>query len=277
MTLSIKNLSKAIDQVPILEQVTFDVTGGSIVGLVGRNGAGKTTLMRLIAGEMQADTGEIIFDNKGRRSIFYLDPLSNWLAPFNAAKVADVLAIFYPDFDAARFEAILSDQKLSLKKAISSFSKGQKALIYIAAAIASQAQYLLFDEPLDGLDVFVKDAFKQMLLELVDEGRGVMIATHNLAELDSLADRILLIKDTRVTEQETDADLVKIQFVYEGDELASNLTDVATILEKRGRVYVALISEALIPAIFTDTTTYKFVEILSVTTEDIFRKELGNS
>lgn len=277
MTLSIKNLSKAIDQVPILEQVTFDVTGGSIVGLVGRNGAGKTTLIRLIAGEMQADTGEIIFDNKGRRSIFYLDPLSNWLAPFNAAKVADVLAIFYPDFDAARFEAILADQKLSLKKAIASFSKGQKALIYIAAAIASQAQYLLFDEPLDGLDVFVKDAFKQMLLELVDEGRGVMIATHNLAELDSLADRILLIKDTRVTEQETDADLVKIQFVYEGDELASNLTDVATILEKRGRVYVALISEALIPAIFTDTTTYKFVEILSVTTEDIFRKELGNS
>lgn len=277
MTLSIKNLSKAIDQVPILEQVTFDVTGGSIVGLVGRNGAGKTTLMRLIAGEMQADTGEIIFDNKGRRSIFYLDPLSNWLAPFNAAKVADVLAIFYPDFDAARFEAILADQKFSLKKAIASFSKGQKALIYIAAAIASQAQYLLFDEPLDGLDVFVKDAFKQMLLELVDEGRGVMIATHNLAELDSLADRILLIKDTRVTEQEMDADLVKIQFVYEGDELASNLTDVATILEKRGRVYVALISEALIPAIFTDTTTYKFVEILSVTTEDIFRKELGNS
>lgn len=277
MTLSIKNLSKAIDQVPILEQVTFDVTGGSIVGLVGRNGAGKTTLMRLIAGEMQADTGEIIFDNKGRRSIFYLDPLSNWLAPFNAAKVADVLAIFYPDFDAARFEAILADQKFSLKKAIASFSKGQKALIYIAAAIASQAQYLLFDEPLDGLDVFVKDTFKQMLLELVDEGREVMIATHNLAELDSLADRILLIKDTSVTEQETDADLVKIQFVYEGDELASNLTDVATILEKRGRVYVALISEALIPAIFTDTTTYKFVEILSVTTEDIFRKELGNS
>ena len=128
---------------------------------------------------------------------------------------------------------------------------------------------------MDGLDVFVKDYFKALLLEAVDEGRGVIIATHNLAELDSLADKILLINDLYVIEQENDTDIVKIQFVYEGDELASNLTDVATILEKRGRVYIALISESLIPAIFTDTTTYKFVEILSVTTEDIFRKELG--
>ena len=111
---------------------------------------------------------------------------------------------------------------------------------------------------------------------MVDSGRSVMIATHNLAELDSLADRIFLIKQTQVIEQNYESDIVKIQFVYEGDTIPSNLSEVATILEKRGRVYVALISETLISAIFTDSTTYRFVENLPVTTEDVYRKELGS-
>ena len=275
MTLSVNNVSKIIEGNPILENVNFDMEAGSIVGLVGCNGVGKTTLMRLIAGEMQPESGQIQFDETGRASVFYLDTLSNWMTSYTATLAADVLAIFYPQFNREHFEEILCSQKLPLNKTIASLSKGQKALVCIAAGIASQANYLLFDEPLDGLDVFVKDYFKALLLEAVDEGRGVIIATHNLAELDSLADRILLINDRYVIEQENDTDIVTIQFVYEGEELASNLTDVATILEKRGRVYIALISEPLIPAIFTDTTTYKFVEILSVTTEDIFRKEEG--
>lgn len=275
MTLQVKDVSKAIAGKMILEAVSFEMTAGSVIGLVGRNGAGKTTLMRLIAGEMLADNGEILLGEKGRASVFYVDTLSNWMSAYHATTVIGVLTMFYPEFDQDQFMMILSSQNLPTDKTISTFSKGQKALVYLAAGIASQATYLLFDEPLDGLDIFVKDYFKKMLLELVDAGRSAMIATHNLAELDSLADRLLLIKGTQITEQVCESDIVKIQFVYEGDTLASNLLDVATILEKRGRVYVALISESLIPAIFTDTTTYRFVEILQVTTEDIFRKELG--
>jgi ABC-2 type transport system ATP-binding protein len=247
MTLSVNNVSKIIEGNPILENVNFDMEAGSIVGLVGCNSVGKTTLMRLIAGEMQPESGQIQFDETGRTSVFYLDTLSNWMTSYTAILATDVFVIFYPQFNREHFEEILCSQKLPLNKTIASLSKGQKALVCIAAGIASQANYLLFDEPLDGLDVFVKDYFKALLLEAVDEGRGVIIATHNLAELDSLADRILLINDRYVIEQENDTDIVKIQFVYEGEELASNLTDVATILEKRGRVYIALISESLIP------------------------------
>jgi ABC-2 type transport system ATP-binding protein len=140
--------------------------------------------------------------------------------------------------------------------------------------VASGAIYLLFDEPLDGLDVFVKDYFKRLLLEVVEQGRSVMIATHNLTELDSLADRVFLIKDSEIVEQEKDSDIVKIQFVYEGDQLPSNLLEVAIILEQRGRVYLALVTHGVLDCIFSDYLTYKFVEILQVTTEDIFRKEL---
>jgi ABC-2 type transport system ATP-binding protein len=275
MGLQIENLSKTINGQQILKDVNLDMQAGSIVGLVGRNGAGKTTLMRLIAGEMQADTGCVRLDKADLADVFYLDTLSNWMNSYNAITAASVLEIFYEQFDKQAFFEILKDQNLSAKKTIASFSKGQKALVYVAAGVASGATYLLFDEPLDGLDVFVKDYFKKILLEVVDNGRCVMIATHNLTELDSLADCIFLIKDSEIVEQEKDTDIVKIQFVYEGDTLPSNLLEVATILEQRGRVYLALVTNDVVACIFSDHLTYKFVEILQVTTEDVFRKELG--
>lgn len=276
MTVKVKQLSKTIDGYAILEDVNFEMLPGSIIGLVGRNGAGKTTLMRLMSGEMQATTGEVILGDNAREDVFYLDTLASWINGYNATTALTIMSHFYPKFDTAQFKAILASQALPLDKTIAKFSKGQKVLVCLAAGIASQANYLLFDEPLDGLDIFIKDYFKKMLLEMVDSGRSVMIATHNLAELDSLADRIFLIKQTQVIEQNYESDIVKIQFVYEGDTIPSNLSEVATILEKRGRVYVALISETLISAIFTDSTTYRFVEILPVTTEDVYRKELGS-
>lgn len=81
MTLQVKDVSKAIAGKMILEAVSFEMTAGSVIGLVGRNGAGKTTLMRLIAGEMLADNGEILLGDKGRASVFYVDTLSNWMSP----------------------------------------------------------------------------------------------------------------------------------------------------------------------------------------------------
>ncbi|GAX48006.1 ATP-binding cassette domain-containing protein [Pseudolactococcus reticulitermitis] len=275
MSLKIENVSKAINGQQILSQVNLDIQTGSIVGLVGRNGAGKTTLMRLIASEMQSDTGDISLDSADLNDIFYLDTLTNWMTGYNASKAAEVFEIFYDKFDRQVFFDILTNQDLSETKTIASFSKGQRVLIEVAAGVASGATYLLFDEPLDGLDVFVKDYFKTLLLEVVEQGRSVMIATHNLAELDSLADRVFLIKDSKIVEQEKDSDIVKIQFVYEGETLPSNLLEVAIILEQRGRVYLALVPHDVLDCIFSDYLTYKFVEILQVTTEDIFRKELG--
>ena len=274
MGLQIENVSKTINGQQILTQVDLDIQAGSIVGLVGRNGAGKTTLMRLLAGEIQPDTGDIRLDSADLNDIFYLDTLANWLTGYNARTAADVLEIFYVNFDRQVFFDILASQDLSETKTIDSFSKGQRVLIEVAAGVASGAIYLLFDEPLDGLDVFVKDYFKRLLLEVVEQGRSVMIATHNLTELDSLADRVFLIKDSEIVEQEKDSDIVKIQFVYEGDQLPSNLLEVAIILEQRGRVYLALVTHGVLDCIFSDYLTYKFVEILQVTTEDIFRKEL---
>ncbi len=99
MGLQIENVSKTINGQQILTQVDLDIQAGSIVGLVGRNGAGKTTLMRLLAGEIQPDTGDIRLDSADLNDIFYLDTLANWLTGYNARTAADVLEIFYVNFD----------------------------------------------------------------------------------------------------------------------------------------------------------------------------------
>ena len=150
MGLQIENVSKTINGQQILTQVDLDIQAGSIVGLVGRNGAGKTTLMRLLAGEIQPDTGDIRLDSADLNDIFYLDTLANWLTGYNARTAADVLEIFYVNFDRQVFFDILASQDLSETKTIASFSKGQRVLIEVAAGVASGAIYLLFDEPLDG-------------------------------------------------------------------------------------------------------------------------------
>ena len=132
MGLQIENVSKTINGQQILTQVDLDIQAGSIVGLVGRNGAGKTTLMRLLAGEIQPDTGDIRLDSADLNDIFYLDTLANWLTGYNARTAADVLEIFYVNFDRQVFFDILASQDLSETKTIASFSKGQRVLIEVA-------------------------------------------------------------------------------------------------------------------------------------------------
>ena len=110
MTVKVKQLSKTIDGYAILEDVNFEMLPGSIIGLVGRNGAGKTTLMRLMSGEMQATTGEVILGDNARENVFYLDTLSSWINGYNATTALTIMSHFYPKFDTAQFKAILASQ-----------------------------------------------------------------------------------------------------------------------------------------------------------------------
>ena len=129
----------------ILHVDNFELAEGENIALLGPNGAGKTTLMRLLAGEIQPDTGDIRLDSADLNDIFYLDTLANWLTGYNARTAADVLEIFYVNFDRQVFFDILASQDLSETKTIASFSKGQRVLIEVAAGVASGAIYLLFE------------------------------------------------------------------------------------------------------------------------------------
>ncbi|OFI50386.1 hypothetical protein BG261_00425 [Floricoccus tropicus] len=274
MMLKLRNVSKEISGKLILDDVSFEIPDSKIIGVVGKNGSGKTTLLKIISSEMLPTTGEIIVPVD---DVFYVDPLSNFMTNYSPKVIADIISAYLPKFKRDEFYNILRDADLPVDKMISSFSKGQQALLYIACGIASGAKYILLDEPLDGLDVFIKDKVKSLLIENVGRTEStVLIATHNLAELDSLADSILFIKDNKIKIYDpVEEEQVKVQFVYDEDILPSNLTDVAKVIEKRGRVWLVIMPEDEIEKIFSDTSTYQFVEVLQVTTEDVFRIEFS--
>ncbi|WEV44552.1 ABC transporter ATP-binding protein [Streptococcaceae bacterium ESL0687] len=274
MTLRLENISKKIDGRMILEDINLEIPKSKIIGLVGRNGSGKTTLMRLISSEMTPTTGHI---DVPVDDVFYVNPGQNFMRTYCAQEIAKIMKVYLPNFDSQLFFRLLEESNLDLKKTVASFSKGQEALLYIACGIASKVKYVLLDEPLDGLDLFIKDRVKELLIDSIDQGNSTfIIATHNLSELDGLADSILLIKDKNIEIYDPERlENVKLQFVYEGSSLPEELLEVARVIDKRGSVWLIIIPENRIDEMFSNTSNYKFVEVLQLTTEDVFRVELG--
>lgn len=278
--LKIESLVKSLDGKKIISNISFSLKEGQIVGLIGRNGAGKTTLFRLIAGEYLADHGSVRIEDSDdfRSQIFYLDAPDNFTNAYTATQLARIFKISYPRIDIDWFESLVKINNLPLNKKLSSMSKGQRGLILAISAITSKARYVLLDEPLDGLDLIVRDQVKQMLITAVSNSKtSIMIASHNLQELDLLTDRIILLKDGKIAndympgEELETANVAKLQMVIEG-ELPKVVIDSGHILEKRGHLYVVLFKNYDSKlANRVKRTKAQYIEELAVNSDDIFR------
>ena len=283
MTLVIENISKKIQNKPVLDNVSFELKNGEIVGLVGRNGAGKTTLFGTISGKLLPDFGRVGLDDlnyaKTTRlhdQIFYIDMPENWFRYYSPKKIKSILKVSYENFDESWYDSEIKRFGLNNSKRIRNYSKGMRALFTIIASFASRAQYVLLDEPLDGLDVLIRDQVKQLIVSQVTQhNTTILIASHNLVELDTLVDRILLLKDQTIDRTFTIEDnktIKKYQLAFVGEELPAFLRDSGTIITQTGHVVTIVFndfSEEL--GIKLAGPEFKFVEELPISSEDVFR------
>lgn len=283
MTLVIENISKKIQNKPVLDNVSFELKNGEIVGLVGRNGAGKTTLFGTISGKLLPDFGRVGLDDldyaKTTRlhdQLFYIDMPENWFRYYSPKKIKSILKVSYENFDESWYDSEIKRFGLNNSKRIRNYSKGMRALFTIIASFASRAQYVLLDEPLDGLDVLIRDQVKQLIVSQVTQhNTTILIASHNLVELDTLVDRILLLKDQTIDRTFTIEDnktIKKYQLAFVGEELPAFLRDSGTIITQTGHVVTIVFndfSEEL--GIKLAGPEFKFVEELPISSEDVFR------
>lgn len=288
MSLILENISKKIHHHAILNNASFELKEGEVVGLVGRNGAGKTTLFRTISGEMQADFGRIGLDNKDymktiavHDQLFYIDMPDNWLAYYTPKRIKSILSVAYVNFDSEWYDERLNQFGLSNNKRVQNYSKGMKALFTIIVSFASRAQYVLLDEPLDGLDVLVRDQVKQLIIDRVTKNNTtVLIASHNLVELDTLVDRILLLKDGTIDRAfaiENNKNIKKYQLAYDGDVMPEFLRNNGTIIAQVGHIVTIVFDnfdEDI--GIRLAGSDFKFIEELPISSEDIFRASFAN-
>ncbi|MFL9481242.1 ATP-binding cassette domain-containing protein [Chitinophagaceae bacterium LWZ2-11] len=185
----------------LYKNLQLKVEEGCIYGLLGKNGAGKSTLLKLITGLVFAKSGnvEVLGDNPAHRHpsflrrIFFI-PEEIDTPDIDVLAFADDFAPFYPNFDKAQFLKLLQEFDVPLSK-LNQMSYGQKKKTWIALGIAANTELLILDEPTNGLDIPSKRKFRQMMAATINENRCIIISTHQVRDLDSLIDKIIIVDD----------------------------------------------------------------------------------
>ncbi|HVA22580.1 MAG TPA: ABC transporter ATP-binding protein [Candidatus Micrarchaeia archaeon] len=203
--ISLAGLTRRYHDQLALDDVTFEIEGASITGLLGRNGAGKTTLMRTIAAQEFASAGSVrVFGD----SPFEDDAVLRRIALvredqiFPALRVRHVLRTaswFYPNWDGHLAAGLLADFDLPLNRFVTRLSRGMRSALGIVIGLASRAELTLFDEPYSGLDAAARQLFYDRLLaDFAEHPRTVLVSTHLIDEAADLLERVLVIDRGRI-------------------------------------------------------------------------------
>lgn len=212
--IQIDNLNFSYGEKEVLKGINARFEKGRIYGLLGPNGAGKTTLMRLVCGIQKLKGGCIEIDGKNPvnrtpdtlQHIFYLP--EHPVATINRISTfVREYGQFYPTFRYEEFERTMKEFRLDCNAKFDKLSTGECKKVFIAFALALNTPYLLLDEPTNGLDVTSKNEFRQTVSRHMNDGRCIIIATHQIREISTLLDHIVILKDKDIAIDATIADL----------------------------------------------------------------------
>ncbi|MBQ8011781.1 MAG: ABC transporter ATP-binding protein [Oscillospiraceae bacterium] len=199
--ISIKGITKKYDGIT-LDNVSFDVPKGSIMGFIGQNGAGKSTTIRSLMNIIPIDAGEIsllgmdhIQDEKTikERIAVVFDELP-FHDMFNAKDMSRIFEGIYPKWNKDEYFRYLDRFGLPQKKKIGEFSKGMKMKLQIACALSHEAELLVMDEATAGLDPVVRDEILRIFMEYLENGeRSILMSSHITSDLEKIADSVTFI------------------------------------------------------------------------------------
>lgn len=229
--LKVQNLTKKFKKTVAVDNITFEVKPGEIVGLLGENGAGKTTTLRMIATMLKPTSGNVIIDNynikdhpnKIREKIGILfggdvalyDRLSGKENMLYFAKLNGM-----SDQDAINaVEKITADLKMNeyIDRPVGKYSRGMKQKVSLARSIIHHPEIMLFDEPSTGLDVLSSKLIHDFILKCKTENKAIVFSSHNMYETEKLCDRIVIIHQGKIVASGT-IDQLKKEFMKENLE-----------------------------------------------------------
>jgi ABC-2 type transport system ATP-binding protein len=204
--LDIQDLNKYYDDF-YLDNVTFSLPEGYIMGLIGPNGAGKTTIIKLIMNLIMKKSGKInIFGKdyreheveiKERIGFVYDNP--NYYEHLTLKQVKNIIAPFYKNWDERVFIDLVQKFDLPLKKTLKKFSRGMVMKGAIAIALSHHADFIIMDEPTSGLDPIFRRELLELLYELLqNEKKSILFSTHITSDIERIADYITFILDGRI-------------------------------------------------------------------------------
>lgn len=281
-------VSKKYDNDFVLNNLSFNIKDNCIYGLVGANGAGKSTLLRIIMGIFDANIGSVTIDGEEvshnvklkQKMVFIPDDLF-FYPGYTLIDMAKYYQSMYDEFDMDYLRELAKLLKLKENVKISNFSKGMKRQCALICAIATNADYMFFDETFDGLDPVIRNVMKKIIVKQMNKKKTTIVMTsHNLRELEDICDNLgLLYQGGILFESEIDTiktNMYKVQISLKGDFDKDDFSDIDLLsYKKNGSVATLIIKDV-------DNTSKKklakknpiILDYLNLTLEEIFIYEM---
>lgn len=248
LKLEVKNIYKSFGQKEVLKDVSFSTTSGNALGLLGRNGAGKTTLMRIIMKFFNADSGSVLIDGKPfhpeNYSIGYL-PEERGLYPKKL--IGDQLIYLGKLKGLTTQQAKINTQKWlerigmeeQINKKLNTLSKGNQQKIQLAACLVNNPDIIILDEPFSGLDPVNAMLLKDIVKELVKEGKTVIFSSHQMNYVEEFCNRIALINNGHIVLHDSIYNIKKsypIDNIYVSFSSSQNISQIQSFINDSAEI-----------------------------------------
>ena len=286
--IKVTSLDKTFDEFTALSGLNLNVKKGSIYGLVGTNGAGKTTLIKHVTGILRPDRGEIliedspIYDNiKIKERMGYIPDDLYFFSTYNLKESAHFYRSIYPNWNQERYALMVKQFELNEKRKLSKFSKGMQKQAAFILTMSCMPDYLILDEPIDGLDPIIRKlVWKYIVEDVAEREMTVLVSSHNLRELEGICDSIgILSKGKMMIERDLDelkSDIHKIQVAFKTPALDPYKGLNVLHKESRGTVDLLIIRnrKEIVENTINESHPVIF-DMLPLSLEEIFIYELG--
>ncbi len=235
--IEVSGLYKSFGQTRALDGLDLNVRRGEVHGFLGPNGAGKTTTIRILLGLLRADAGimRLLGGDPWRdatalhRRLAYVPGDVTLWPNLTGGEVIDLLGRLRGGLDRKRRDALIEQFDLDPRKKARAYSKGNRQKVALVAALASDAELLILDEPTAGLDPLMEAAFRACVEHERGAGRSVLLSSHILSEVEALCERVTLIRAGRAIESGTLAEMRHLTRTSISTELATVPDDLATL------------------------------------------------
>lgn len=288
--IKVNNLTKTFGGFKALDEANLKVGKGSVYGLVGPNGAGKSTIIRHILGIYRQDSGTVKVNGE---EVWENVPLKGTIASipddwyyYPSASIKDMMLFYkgmYNNFSVERYEKLKEVFNMDENKQIRNLSKGMQKQVAFWMCLSSMPDYMVLDEPVDGLDpVMRRQVWSLMMGDVTERGTTVLVSSHNLRELEDVCDHVGIMDKGKVILErnlsELQDNMVKLQVVF--DESVKELpADIPVVhVDKIGRVYT-LIMRMCADRAANILRPYNpmMIDAIPLTLEEIFIYELGGA
>ncbi len=287
--IKVSGVSKSFDGFKALDNMSLEVSEGSVYGLVGPNGAGKTTIIKNLCGIYRPDSGTItingeeVYENpKIKDKVIYISDELFFYSTYSILETAKFYASIYSDWSWERYEAMKEIFKIDEKRKVRRLSKGMQKQVAFWLGICTKPRVMILDEPVDGLDpVMRRNVWSLVLSDVAENGTTVLISSHNLRELEDVCDHVGIMFNGKTVLQKSLDDMKgnihKMQLAF-SKEMPQELLNKLDILHSSefGSV-ITMIVRGDSSEIKKLVGGYKplIADILPLTLEEVFIYELG--